>query len=158
MEDRLALLRVNAKKLRTIYGVVAFFGLVGVGGVGAGYATGAKVEGAILGIGMFGVGLFCMGAGMWIYRRVLDAKIVRVLLSDPARIARVFPKETGAAIHGADVTQYTWIVLELADGKRMDIYSPGDDFDGILREIRQCAPDAKIDTRWVRERTNMRLR
>ncbi len=61
-------------------------------------------------------------------------------------------------MHGSTVAQYTWIVLELTDGIRLDVYASANDFDRVLGEIRRCAPDAAYDSVWVKERMDIHMR
>lgn len=153
----LPMLQANARRLRSIYAWVALTGLVGSGLLGAYVASGAEISGPLVAVAVVSVGSLFMGAGMLLARRSADAKIVRVLLEEPHRVARVIPKETESTMQGATVARYQWIVVELVDRSRLDVYASSD-FDRVLAEVRRCAPDAHYHQAWIRERTNVRFR
>ena len=156
--DSLPLLLVNAKRLRSIYAWLSVAGGVGSGLLGAYFISGAKIEGPSIAAAVFFPGILAVCLAQLLWQRRQDAKVLRLLIDEPQLIARVFPKRTESAVYGATVARYSWIVLELANGSRSSVYSSADDFEGVLREIRRCAPNAQYDGAWVTERTNVHIR
>jgi len=154
----LTALRANARRLRGIYAWLTVAGASGCGVLGAYLASGEKLEGPAIAAAVVVVGLALVGGAMLLLRWRWDAKILRTLLRDPQGIARVFRKETETTVHGSTAARYHWLVLELTDGTRLDVYASGGDVERVLAEIRQCAPGARYDDAWVKERMNLRIR
>jgi hypothetical protein len=151
-------LRANARRLRAIYAWLTLAGVAGCGLLGAYLGSGEKLEGPAIAVAVVVSGLALIGGGMLLMRWRWDAQILRTLLREPQRIARVYRKETETTVHGATAARYHWLVLELTDGTRLDVYSSAEDLERVLAEIRRCAPDAHYDGAWLKERMNLRLR
>jgi hypothetical protein len=151
-------LRANAKRLRAIYLGLTLAGVAGCGLLGAYLGSGEKLEGPAIAVAVVVAGLALIGGGMLLMRFRWDAQILRALLREPQRIARVYRKETETTVHGATASRYHWLVLELTDGTCLDAYASADDLERVLAEVRQCAPDAHYDGAWIKERMNLRVR
>jgi hypothetical protein len=153
----LPVLEANARSLRRVYMGISLLSLGGSTLFAAWVASGGRIEGPAIAVAVFLSGMLIVGLGLLVFRRYHDRAIAHALLQNPSSIKRVFPKRTESALYGATVATYRWIVLELTNGRRLDIYAKVSDFTSILSEIHRAAPDAEYDPAWKVERYNVRI-
>jgi hypothetical protein len=158
VQPSLERLAANARKLRIYCALAAVIGAVGTGAFAAYIRAGNRLEGPAFGFAVFIAVALLAGAGLFLHRLIGDLRIVRILKHDPKRVARIYPKRTESTVGNVHLVNYTWIVVELTNGKHYDVYAPGEDFQSVLVELRGAAPDAQYDHAWRTERTNLRIR
>ncbi len=139
----------SERKLQTIY-ICGFCITVLLGGFMALWLrTGGRLQGPAIAATTFIVGVLVLCVGMSAYRRVQHRTLRHVLLHEPQRVLRVFPrKKTQTLALGQELVSYSWIVLELDDGRLLDLYAPPNRFGLIMREIVHFVPGARYDPEW----------
>jgi hypothetical protein len=154
----LDLLEDNLRRLRAIYIAVTAVGVVLSLAFVLYLQSGGELEGLAIAFSMIGPAFTVIGLALLVPRlRVESPRIVRTLVEEPERIARIGLKRTESTIAGAQAASYEWVVLELTDRSKLEILVRQGDLQAVLTEIRRRAPDAELDKTWHVHRTNVHL-